>query len=505
MVEQEQQIDTDLYSRQIGTFGMETMGKLIKMNVLIIGQRGLGVEAAKNLILAGPKSVTIYDPTPVQWGDLSSTFYVKESDVGSKSRADATHEKLQELNPYVKVQTISSLSQDDLANYHLVLCTEILSNIDEIKSFNAFCRSKNIGFILSQNLGAFGYAFLDFGENFMVNDADGEETKSFIVTSVTKNEGYATVVVHEDKRHKFQDGDYVKFREVQGMDQLNTLEPVKIQVIDGYSFKILTDCSSFSDYSREGLVENVKMPQKIVFHSLEQSTANPAASSPEGMLMCPDFRFFGRSEQLHLAVQTIWAFQKAHSRFPGAGDWDAAKELMATINVGDSKIDELDEAVLKKAIIYSGNSISPLSAFFGGIVAQEIVKFTGKYMPLRQWLHYDIFETVDDAEKDRAPRNNRYDSQAAIYGWDVQEKLNKVNTFMVGAGALGCEFVKAFALMGIGCSETGKVSVTDNDNIEVSNLNRQFLFRKNNVGHSKSEVACQIAKEMNPALNVKDY
>lgn len=43
---------------------------------------------------------------------------------------------------------------------------------------------------------------------------------------------------------------------------------------------------------------------------------------------------------------------------------------------------------------------------------------------------------------------------------------------MIGAGALGCEYVKAFALMGIGCSEEGKVYVTDNDNIEVSNLNR---------------------------------
>jgi len=48
------QIDTNLYSRQIGTFGMETMGKLIKLDVLIVGMRGLGVETAKNLILAGP-------------------------------------------------------------------------------------------------------------------------------------------------------------------------------------------------------------------------------------------------------------------------------------------------------------------------------------------------------------------------------------------------------------------------------------------------------------------
>ena len=47
-------IDTNLYSRQIGTFGMETMSKLVQMKVLIVGLRGLGVETAKNLILAGP-------------------------------------------------------------------------------------------------------------------------------------------------------------------------------------------------------------------------------------------------------------------------------------------------------------------------------------------------------------------------------------------------------------------------------------------------------------------
>ena len=80
-----------------------------------------------------------------------------------------------------------------------------------------------------------------------------------------------------------------------------------------------------------------------------------------------------------------------------------------------------------------------------------------------------------------------------------------MKVFMVGAGALGCEYIKAFALMGLGCGKEGFVSVTDNDNIEISNLNRQFLFRKANVGHSKSKCACDIAKEMNPALNVKDF
>jgi len=116
-----------------------------------------------------------------------------------------------------------------------------------------------------------------------------------------------------------------------------------------------------------------------------------------------------------------------------------------------------------------------------------------------------MFETLPKGEVNRTPKNCRYDDQILVYGNEVQEKLGKVNTFMVGAGALGCEYIKAFALMGIGCAQGGSVSVTDNDNIEVSNLNRQFLFRKNNVGDSKSKVACDIAHDMNNDLIVKDY
>jgi ubiquitin-activating enzyme E1 len=50
-----------------------------------------------------------------------------------------------------------------------------------------------------------------------------------------------------------------------------------------------------------------------------------------------------------------------------------------------------------------------MAAFFGGIVAQEIVKYTGKYSPLKQWLHYDIFETLPNATVERKALNSRYD------------------------------------------------------------------------------------------------
>ena len=55
--------------------------------------------------------------------------------------------------------------------------------------------------------------------------------------------------------------------------------------------------------------------------------------------------------------------------------------------------------------------------------------------------------------------------------------LSFFNVSQVGAGAIGCEILKNFAMMGVGASPEGAVYVTDMDIIEKSNLNRQFLFR----------------------------
>jgi ubiquitin-activating enzyme E1 len=116
------------------------------------------------------------------------------------------------------------------------------------------------------------------------------------------------VTVHEDKRHKFQDGDSVVFREVEGMTELNSLPPTTITTIDGFSFKVNVDATGFKAYSREGLVENVKVPKKVAYHSLAQSLVNPVASSQFGNLETPDLRYFGRSDQLHLAYCAIFQF-----------------------------------------------------------------------------------------------------------------------------------------------------------------------------------------------------
>ena len=125
---------------------------------------------------------------------------------------------------------------------------------------NEFCRSRTIGFICSFALGVSGLAFVDYGDEFNIFDADDEDIKSFIVSDVSQTNP-AVVTVHEDRKHKFHDGMYVKFSEVEGMTELNTLAPVQIRVIDGFKFKIDIDATGFNAYQRQGLVENVKVPK----------------------------------------------------------------------------------------------------------------------------------------------------------------------------------------------------------------------------------------------------
>lgn len=377
------------------------------------------------------------------------------------------------------------------------------------QELNAKCREAKTGFISTGCLGAYGFCFSDFGERHVITDADGENTHQFVVSYIEK--GKETVVtVHEDKRHSFNEGDYVQIREVEGMTQINDLKPAKVLKTTPFTFTLELDSSAFGDYKLQGVCENVKVPHEVSYHPWSQSFKNPQASTEFGEMLMTDFGKFGRSEQLHASLAGVLSFLAKHNAYPNESNVaevvESSKAYLASSELKSFGADiELSEEVVKNVVSFSDCSISPMAAFFGGIVAQEIVKKTGKYTPLRQWMHHDIFEGLPREAVNREPLDSRYDDQIKIYGREVQEKLNKVNLFMIGAGALGCELIKAFAVMGVGCSAEGKVYCTDNDNIEVSNLNRQFLFRQNNVGHAKSETACAIAKEMNPALNVEAY
>uniref|UniRef100_A0A672YZ73 E1 ubiquitin-activating enzyme n=1 Tax=Sphaeramia orbicularis TaxID=375764 RepID=A0A672YZ73_9TELE len=491
------------YSRQLYVLGHEAMHRMGAADVLIAGMRGLGVEIAKNVILSGVKSVTVQDEGHTGWTDLSTQFFLNESHLG-QNRATCSLPQLSSLNSHVHVSAHPGpLDKDLLLKFQVVVLTD--SSLDDQKRFGDFCHSHGIKFIVADTKGLCGQLFCDFGKDFMVLDQDGEMPASAMIQTIFKDNP-GVVICTDDQKHGFSDGSKVSFSGVQGMTELNTRGPWEIKVRSPHAFSI-GDISGFSEYERGGVVTEVKQPCTISFKPLSEALLD------QELLIFNDFGKMERHKTLHLTFQALHNFVKKEQRLPNPrsqSDADALLDLVRKLNEV-AQLEQLDEAAVKSLSYTAQGDLAPINAFIGGLAAQEVIKAcSGKFTPLQQWLYFDALECLPE-EQDQlddstfSAKGTRYDGQIAVFGSAFQEKLAKQKYFLVGAGAIGCELLKNFALIGLGAGDKGHVTVTDMDFIEKSNLNRQFLFRSQDIGKSKSEVAAKAVKAMNPQMNISAH
>ena len=504
-------IDESLYSRQLYVLGHDAMKQMSSSNVLIVGALGLGAEIAKNIALAGVKSVTLYDPKPVVMSDLSSQFFLRKEDVGKPgvTRASATASRLAELNSYVPIKALDvpSLDTETLQSFKVVVMTHAL--LSEQLRVNDMTHGSGTHFLSADVRGLFGTVFADLGTNFTCKDTNGEPPMDGIVVSVTQDkEGLVTTI--DEKRHGLQDGDFVTFSEVQGMTELNGIEPRRVTVKGPYTFTI-GDTSSFGQYKGGGLFKQVKMPEFLNFKSLRESLAAPEC-------IISDFAKMDRPIILHAAFEALSSFEEQHGRSPrprSKEDARAVVEQAQAILQSRGQLPEGEEAnklatwLTTELAFQATGDLSPMVAFIGGFVAQEVLKAcSGKFHPLLQHMYVDVLEALPKEvpslpESEFAPIGSRYDGQIAVFGKKFQERIANTREFLVGSGAIGCEMLKNWSMMGLGTGPQGQIFVTDLDTIEKSNLNRQFLFRTKDVGKFKSDTAAEAVVDMNPELKGK--
>lgn len=489
---------------------------MIQSNVLIVGLDGLGVEIAKDVILAGVKSVTLHDPTVCTMADLSTQFYLSQADLG-QPRAASCLQKLAELNDYVPVRLHPANEIESVSEYRVVVaCNQPLS---VQLALNEQCRAHGAAFIVAESRGLFGHLFCDFGSQFLVQDATGEPPLTGFIQSISRDarqSGRLLVACLEEARHGLEDGQRVRVRSASAL--LAEAGPLPVTTLGPFTFALTVDQAIYDQFGEDpitgGSFEQVKLPVELKHASLAETIADL------GPLLPSDFAKLERMQPLLAAFVELHSIAVKHPY-----DEEAAEELLKRTKARVSC--EGQEVPIKELALQACGQLAPICGFLGGVAAQEVLKAcTGKFIPIQQHMVYDALEvlhhpkeeTKKEAENTKplcpndeqlgykavrskeacAPKGSRYDGQAAVLGWPLHERLAEQRCFVVGAGAIGCELLKVFGMMGVGTR--GTIHLTDMDNIEKSNLNRQFLFRPQHVGKSKALTAAEQAIGLNPDL-----
>jgi bacteriocin biosynthesis cyclodehydratase domain-containing protein len=105
-------------------------------------------------------------------------------------------------------------------------------------------------------------------------------------------------------------------------------------------------------------------------------------------------------------------------------------------------------------------------------------------------------ETFSSAEAVRYDRQLHYfgdQSSACVERWEKQAALRDATVVVLGAGGLG-----TWTLAALACAGVGKLVAVDHDSVDLSNLNRQVLYRTADVGRPKVDVAGEALGALNP-------
>ena len=352
-----------------------------------------------------------------------------------------------------------------LNEYNIVIITEIIS-LETAETLNQYCRMKKIGFIYTSQLGLSSFLFTDFGEDFIIEDMTGLEPEKYYIKSITNScPGIVTIDPIESKNSekkflKIGTGDYVSFREVKGMTELNDTPPRPVRVLDKIKFTI-EDTSKFQEFTGSGIAEEIKVPRPGIFKPLSEATnviyyedvieeylnedmvgincrtssdfmaedvfgsmggtkkINSSIIEEEKKESIPWIKMFYEefrneslksyvNEKMHLAFLTLHEFFNIHQDLPEFNKIEDTKECINIslkilskakddMNKWAVNLQKIDKPFLENVFRYSRFNFTPFINFFAGIVSEEILKYTGILKPSSQWVYFNFYSLLNSS------------------------------------------------------------------------------------------------------------
>jgi len=448
-------IDINLYDRQIRTYGTEAVKMMASSSITIIGlEGGLGTEIAKNLALGGIKTIHLYDNEIVNQKDMECGYYYSLEHI---SRSEQLRPKVQELNQYVNIEVIKDKDKID-KNSILIFVNQ---SLDSIKEFD----SNKMIVVFSK--GVAGSIFVNAGENHLITDVMGENIEPVQIGSIDSK---GKVLCAQFNSHNYQSGDTIKFTNLEGINVDIFDKEFKVRAISPTCFQLVNFEENKDFIFHNGTSIFIKKPMIVNHKKFSEVVSKPT------------FNFsFDNSEFIFDTFITYFHNMKE-------GDIECKNTLHTIYNNDKDKVN--------LAQTFSCD-LMPVVSFIGSIAASETVKLiTHKYLPINQiwcWYDKDLIPSV-------SPTICGNSTLGKLYGITFERAMYNSSWFVVGSGAIGCELLKNLAFLGI-----GKLYITDPDNIEKSNLNRQFLFRSNHIGKPKSKTAADVITKMKPCVDIIPY
>ncbi|KIW75926.1 hypothetical protein Z517_10671 [Fonsecaea pedrosoi CBS 271.37] len=326
-----------LYDRQIRLWGMQVQEKIRRANVLLIGMKGLGSEIAKNLVLAGVGVLTILDHEIVTEEDLGTQFFVQEAQVG-QNRAQAALAELQKLNPRVEVYTDphAAVTKDPeyFQNFDITIATGLI--MDVLGTINMACRMYGRKFYAADTHGMYGYVFADLIIHDFVIERQ-ERNKPTKVGDMETSTKCVTAV--ESKKENGKTMELITYQETYSPIQLANLSPLPARVRN-------------TRRSRTKVTPLLSCLRALFDFQGQMGGRLPAHNRA-------DLELFTRlANQKHLELSL--------------------------------PLESLRSDFLRAFLQNLGSEISPVVAFLGGSLAQDVINVLGqKEQPLQNWLLFD--------------------------------------------------------------------------------------------------------------------